>query len=41
MEFAILSALVLIVIGVGIVTRLRNSRHRKSAAETKNIYPLW
>ncbi len=41
MEFWILLGLLLAVIGVGAITRLRQSRRRKAEKETKNIYPLW
>ena len=41
MEWWILLALTVAVLGVGAVTRVRKSRRPEPERETKNIYPLW
>jgi hypothetical protein len=41
MEWWILLGLALIAGGLGVGTRLRQSRRRQPDRETKNIYPLW
>jgi hypothetical protein len=41
MEWWILSGFAVIVIGIGIVVRVRKSQHRQPEGEAKNVYPLW
>jgi hypothetical protein len=41
MEWQILLSLAVVVLVIGVLSRLRRSRRREPEEETKNIYPLW
>jgi len=41
MEWWILLGLASVVLGMGVVARMRKLRRPGPEAETKNIYPLW
>jgi hypothetical protein len=41
MEWWILLGVSAVVLGIGVVARIRKSRRRDPESEPQNIYPLW
>jgi hypothetical protein len=41
MEWWLLLGVAVVILVIGVVTRMRRTRHRRARQETGNIYPLW